>query len=49
MGVRALLVVRDQRIVGLITSYDIQGERTAAVPGSRRRILFIATFASPIS
>ncbi len=27
MGVRALLVVRDQRIVGLITSYDIQGER----------------------
>ena len=27
VGVRALLVVRDQRIVGLITSYDIQGER----------------------
>ncbi len=27
LGVRALLVVRDQRIVGLITSYDIQGER----------------------
>src|SRR5438270_13826218 len=27
MGVRALLVVRDQRIVGLVTSYDIQGER----------------------
>jgi CBS domain-containing protein len=27
MGVRALLVVKDQRIVGLITSYDIQGER----------------------
>jgi CBS domain-containing protein len=26
-GVRAMLVVRDQRIVGLITSYDIQGER----------------------
>jgi CBS-domain-containing membrane protein len=26
-GVRALLVVKDQRIVGLITSYDIQGER----------------------
>jgi len=26
-GVRALLVVRDRRIVGLITSYDIQGER----------------------
>ncbi|MFI4890682.1 MAG: CBS domain-containing protein [Steroidobacterales bacterium] len=26
-GVRALLVVRDQRTVGLITSYDIQGER----------------------
>ena len=26
-GVRALLVVRDQRVVGLITSYDIQGER----------------------
>jgi CBS domain-containing protein len=27
LGVRALLVVRDKRIVGLITSYDIQGER----------------------
>jgi CBS domain-containing protein len=27
LGVRALLVARDQRIVGLITSYDIQGER----------------------
>jgi CBS domain-containing protein len=27
MGVRALLAVKDQRIVGLITSYDIQGER----------------------
>jgi CBS domain-containing protein len=27
LGVRALLVVRDQRIVGLVTSYDIQGER----------------------
>jgi CBS-domain-containing membrane protein len=27
VGVRALLVVKDQRIVGLITSYDIQGER----------------------
>jgi CBS-domain-containing membrane protein len=26
-GVRALLVVREQRTVGLITSYDIQGER----------------------
>lgn len=27
LGVRAMLVMRDQRIVGLITSYDIQGER----------------------
>jgi CBS domain-containing protein len=27
LGVRALLVVRDRRVVGLITSYDIQGER----------------------
>jgi CBS domain-containing protein len=27
LGVRALLVVQDNRIVGLITSYDIQGER----------------------
>lgn len=27
LGVRALLVGKDQRIVGLITSYDIQGER----------------------
>jgi CBS domain-containing protein len=27
LGVRALLVVRDQRVVGVITSYDIQGER----------------------
>ncbi len=27
MGVRALLVDKDQRILGLITSYDIQGER----------------------
>jgi CBS domain-containing protein len=27
VGVRALLVARDLRIVGLITSYDIQGER----------------------
>lgn len=26
-GVRALLVVRNDRVVGLITSYDIQGER----------------------
>ena len=26
-GVRALLVVRGERVVGLITSYDIQGER----------------------
>ncbi len=26
-GVRALLVVRERRIVGLLTSYDIQGER----------------------
>jgi CBS domain-containing protein len=27
VGVRAMLVMREQRIVGLITSYDIQGER----------------------
>jgi CBS domain-containing protein len=27
LGVRALLVVRELRVVGLITSYDIQGER----------------------
>jgi CBS domain-containing protein len=27
LGVRALLVLREQRVVGLITSYDIQGER----------------------
>ena len=27
LGVRALLVRKEQRIVGLITSYDIQGER----------------------
>jgi CBS domain-containing protein len=27
-GVRALLVVRDDVVTGLITSYDIQGERT---------------------
>jgi CBS domain-containing protein len=27
LGVRALLVMHEQRIVGLITSYDIQGER----------------------
>jgi CBS domain-containing protein len=27
LGVRALLVVREQRVVGLITSYDIQGEK----------------------
>jgi len=27
LGVRALLVVREQRVIGLITSYDIQGER----------------------
>ncbi len=27
LGVRALLVVKDQRLVGLVTSYDIQGER----------------------
>jgi CBS domain-containing protein len=27
VGVRALPVLKDQRIVGLITSYDIQGER----------------------
>jgi CBS domain-containing protein len=27
LGVRAMLVYRDNRIVGLITSYDIQGER----------------------
>ncbi len=27
LGVRAMLVVREQRVVGLITSYDIQGER----------------------
>jgi CBS domain-containing protein len=27
LGVRALLVFQDRRIVGLITSYDIQGER----------------------
>jgi CBS domain-containing protein len=27
LGVRALLVRKDQRVVGLITSYDIQGER----------------------
>jgi CBS domain-containing protein len=27
LGVRALLVRSDQRIVGLLTSYDIQGER----------------------
>lgn len=26
-GVRALLVMRDQSVTGLITSYDIQGER----------------------
>jgi CBS domain-containing protein len=27
LGVRALLVAKEQRLVGLITSYDIQGER----------------------
>lgn len=27
LGVRALLVLKDERIVGLITSYDVQGER----------------------
>lgn len=27
LGVRALLVRKDQHIVGLVTSYDIQGER----------------------
>ncbi len=27
LGVRAMLVMREQHIVGLITSYDIQGER----------------------
>ncbi|HLN49617.1 MAG TPA: CBS domain-containing protein [Steroidobacteraceae bacterium] len=27
LGVRALLVATDQRLVGLITSYDIQGEK----------------------
>jgi len=27
LGVRALMVSKDQRLVGLITSYDIQGER----------------------
>src|SRR5260370_22020516 len=27
LGVRAMLVVREQRVVGLITSYDIQDER----------------------
>jgi len=27
LGVRAMLVYQDNRIVGLITSYDIQGER----------------------
>jgi CBS domain containing-hemolysin-like protein len=27
LGVRALLVAREQRLVGLVTSYDIQGER----------------------
>jgi CBS domain-containing protein len=27
LGVRAMLVMRELRIVGLITSYDIQGER----------------------
>jgi CBS domain-containing protein len=27
VGVRALLVYRERRIVGLVTSYDIQGER----------------------
>src|ERR1700678_4742957 len=27
VGVRAMLVMREQRIVGMITSYDIQGER----------------------
>jgi CBS domain-containing protein len=26
-GVRALLVLRDERVSGLVTSYDIQGER----------------------
>lgn len=28
-GVRALIVLRDEVVVGLITSYDIQGERAA--------------------
>jgi CBS-domain-containing membrane protein len=27
LGVRALMVAKDQRLVGLITSYDIQGEK----------------------
>src|SRR5277367_3318660 len=27
LGVRALLAAKSQRLVGLITSYDIQGER----------------------
>jgi CBS domain-containing protein len=27
LGVRAMLVLREPRIVGLVTSYDIQGER----------------------
>ncbi len=28
-GVRALLVIRRQEVIGLVTSYDIQGERPA--------------------
>ena len=27
LGVRALLVAKEQRLIGLVTSYDIQGER----------------------
>lgn len=37
-GVRALLVVRDEKVTGLVTSYDIQGERPVLFLRSSRCI-----------
>jgi CBS-domain-containing membrane protein len=34
-GIRALIVIRDEHIIGLVTSYDIQGERPMQFLASR--------------
>jgi CBS domain-containing protein len=47
LGVRALLVVREQKVLGLITSYDIEGERPLQYLHTRRKDIQVGQIMTP--